>query len=100
MIKFRAICLSKSLDGSGTYSCKPLMNLKISGLLRPMEKVEAFNDSFELEEAEEDYEEETIVLWDEFNHLDVKTNKDIFLIESSGLVLKKLIGDMNFSSHF
>ena len=52
---------------------------------------EAFNESFEMEEAEEDYEEETIVLWDEFNHLDVNMNKDIFLIESSGLVWEMVL---------
>ena len=39
----------------------------------------------EEETTEEEYEEE-ISLWDEFSHLDVKMNKDIFFIESSGLV--------------
>ena len=39
----------------------------------------------EEETTEEEYEEE-ISLWDEFNHFDVKMNKDIFFIESSGLV--------------
>ena len=44
---------------------------------------DAFNKASEEELTEEDYDEE-IVLWDEFNPLDVKTNKDIFFIESSG----------------
>ena len=47
--------------------------------------------SEEEEDTEEDYEEEVIILWDEFNHVDVKMNKDIFFIESSGQVLNLTI---------
>ena len=56
---------------------------------KPNVTVQMQNDTLiqasEEETTEEEYEEE-ISLWDEFSHLDVKMNKDIFFIESSGLV--------------